>query len=58
LTSPAIRVEKADASKRVIGPIPLRPAQSASQLASVPTPSDDTRPIPVTTTRRLFVMLL
>src|SRR5438876_10632889 len=57
-TSPAIRVEKPDASKRVIGPIPLRPAQSASQFASVPMPSDDTNPIPVTTTRRMLVMLL
>src|SRR5215208_6939409 len=28
------------------------------QLASVPIPSDDTRPIPVTTTRRLLTILL
>jgi hypothetical protein len=32
-TSPANRVEKAAASKRVIGPMPLVPAHSASQFA-------------------------
>src|SRR5215208_7201816 len=52
-TSAAKRVEKADASNRVIGPMPLRPARSDSQVASVPMPTDDTRPIPVTTTRLL-----
>src|SRR6478672_1759945 len=36
-----------------MGPIPPRPAQSASQFASVPIPSGDTRPTPVTTTRLL-----
>src|SRR5262245_45865156 len=56
-TSPAMRVANCDASNFVIVSIPLRPAVSAVQLASVPMPSDDTRPIPVTTTRRLFVML-
>jgi hypothetical protein len=56
LTSPAMRVENADASNRVIGPIPLCPAHNASQFASVPMPSDDTKPMPVTTTRRLLVM--
>src|SRR4029453_17039793 len=53
LTSPAIRAENCDASNRVIGPIPLCPAQSASQFAPVPMPSGDTRPTPVTTTRLL-----
>ena len=52
-TSPANRVENADASKRVIGPMPLVPAHSASQFAWVPMPTGDTRPMPVTTTRLL-----
>src|SRR5215813_1454319 len=58
LTSPAIRVANCDASNLVIVPMPLRPEPSAAQLASVPMPSDDTRPIPVTTTRRVLVMSL
>jgi hypothetical protein len=58
LTSPAIRVENADASNRVIGPMPLWPAMSADQFASVPMPSEDTNPMPVTATRRLLTMLL
>src|SRR5262245_57395775 len=37
--------------------IPLVPAASAAQFASVPMPSDDTRPMPVTTTRRVLVMV-
>jgi hypothetical protein len=37
---------------------PLRPASSAVQFSLVPIPSDDTRPMPVTTTRRLLTMLL
>src|SRR6478672_1596872 len=53
LTSPAMREENSAASKCVIGPMPLRPAHSASQLAAVPMPSGDTRPTPVTTTRLL-----
>src|SRR6476620_10919849 len=52
-TSPAIRAEWCVASNRVIGPMPLWPAQSASQFASVPMPTGDTRPTPVTTTRLL-----
>src|ERR1051326_336599 len=51
LTSPAIRADHCAGSKCVMGPMPLRPAQSASQFASVPTPTGDTRPTPVTTTR-------
>ncbi len=52
-TSPANRVEKCVASKRVIGPMPLVPAHNASQFAWVPIPTGDTRPTPVTTTRLL-----
>src|SRR3954466_9303381 len=52
-TSPAMRAENWAASNRVIGPMPLCPAQSACQFASVPIPSGDTRPTPVTTTRLL-----
>src|SRR5579864_4300977 len=33
-------------------PMPLLPASSPRQVASVPTPRGDTRPTPVTTTRR------
>src|SRR5687767_4461276 len=33
--------------------MPLRPAHSPAHVASVPIPSDDTNPIPVTTTRLL-----
>src|SRR5882672_1259542 len=58
LTSPAIRVANCDASNLVIVLTPLQPAFSACQLASVPIPSDDTRPMPVTTTRRVLVMSL
>src|ERR1019366_936295 len=58
LTSPAMRVANCAASNLVIVPTPLWPAQSAAQLASVPMPSDDTRPMPVTTTRRLLVIFL
>src|SRR5918994_7020176 len=57
-TSPAKRVEKADASKRVIGPMPLVPAHSASQFVCVPMPTGDTRPTPVTTTRLVTIDLL
>src|SRR6188472_346939 len=48
-----MRAENADASKCVMGPIPLWPARSACQLASVPMPTDDSSPTPVTTTRLL-----
>jgi hypothetical protein len=37
----------------VIRPTPLVPASSASHVSVVPTPSDDTKPMPVTTTRLL-----
>jgi hypothetical protein len=51
LTSPAMRAEKSVVSNFVMGAMPLQPMQSASQFASVPMPSDDTSPMPVTTTR-------
>src|SRR3954470_14981388 len=57
-TSPAIRVANCDASNLVIVATPLWPALMPAQFASVPIPSDDTRPMPVTTTRRLLVMAL
>src|SRR5690606_15646674 len=48
---PAICVAKFETPRRVMRPIPLRPARSASQFAPVPMPTEDTSPIPVTTTR-------
>src|SRR5262245_17520887 len=57
-TSPAICVANCDASNFVIRLTPLQPPLRACQLASVPIPSDDTRPMPVTTTRRELVMCL
>src|ERR1700733_7035231 len=36
-----------------MGPMPLRPASTPSQLARVPMPTEDNRPTPVTTTRLL-----
>src|SRR5262245_26150771 len=50
-TSPAKRVECREASNAVIGPIPDRPETTPAHVAAVPTPSGDTSPIPVTTTR-------
>src|SRR5678816_3735475 len=58
LTSPAIRVGNAEASKWVIGPIPERPLTMPSQLLSRPFPTGDRMPIPVTTTRRLDMSAL
>src|SRR5258705_549034 len=51
-TSPAIRVGKSLASKRVIGPTPERPSTTACQFLSTPVPSGVTKPTPVTATRR------
>src|SRR5687768_9329613 len=56
-TSPAIRAENADASKRVIFPMPPWPAVKARQFDSVPMPTGDTSPMPVTTTRLLVTCL-
>src|SRR5688572_28196158 len=53
LTTPPKRVAYAEASKLVIGPIPIRPAHKASQFASVPIPTEEIRPTPVMTTRRV-----
>src|SRR5262249_13284005 len=50
LTSAATRHDNFDASKRVIGPVPLTPRAVASQNASRPIPLGLTAPIPVTTT--------
>jgi hypothetical protein len=49
-TSQANRVLWWEASKRVMGPAPERPARRACQVSSVPIPTGDTRPTPVTTT--------
>jgi hypothetical protein len=51
-TSQAKRAECCEASKSVMGPAPERPALSADQLSSVPMPTGDTSPTPVTTTLR------
>jgi len=50
-TSAANRVGKAEASKRVMGPTPDRPARTASQVGLTPMPRGVTAPRPVTTTR-------
>src|SRR5438067_2835694 len=52
LTSPAMRLGRSFASKRVMGPMPLFPARMPCQVGSLPIPSGVTRPIPVTTTLR------
>src|SRR5438105_2457929 len=57
-TSPAMRQAYALASNFVIGPIPERPSTSPCQVGSLPTPSGEIMPIPVTTTRRLFMVLI
>src|SRR6266404_1936282 len=57
-TSPAILQSNAAASKCVIGPTPLTPAMRFFQLSSVPIPSAQTSPTPVTTTRRVTVFRL
>src|SRR6267154_1983017 len=57
-TSPAILQSKCVVSKCVIGPTPLTPATRFFQLSSVPLPSAQTSPTPVTTTRRVTVFRL
>src|SRR3954451_8489547 len=54
-TSPAMRQAYALASNFVIGPMPERPSTSPCQVGSLPTPSGEIMPIPVTTTRRLVM---
>src|SRR3954470_16005335 len=51
-TSPAMRLGRSLASKRVMGPTPDLPAMAASHDSLVPMPKGVTRPIPVTTTLR------
>ena len=54
-TSQAKWVVWCDASKSVIGAAPERPATRPCQVSSVPIPSGDTSPTPVTTTLCLGV---
>src|SRR5580704_4668557 len=51
-TSPAIWQSNAVASNAVMRAIPLLPASRLRQTSSVPMPHPQTRPTPVTTTRR------
>src|SRR5690606_23711208 len=51
-TSPAKRVGKVEASKRVTGPMPDRPARMLAQACGTSLPTGLTIPSPVTTTRR------
>src|ERR1700732_3887972 len=53
LISPAMRQSKPVASKLVMVATPLTPARRFFQLSSVPMPSAQTSPTPVTTTRRV-----
>src|ERR1022692_3319482 len=53
-----MRQEKRWASKAVIGPMPLLPARTPCQVASVPMPTEDSKPTPVTTTLRDKQILL
>src|SRR4030088_2665966 len=52
-TSPPMRQSKPVASKLVMVATPLTPARRFFQLSSVPMPSAQTSPTPVTTTRRV-----
>src|SRR5262245_25479046 len=54
LTSPAIRVGNALASKRVMGPMPDRPSINPAQNSSAVLPRGVTAPRPVMTTRCAF----
>src|SRR6266704_5330710 len=58
LTSPAMRQSKQVGSNSVIAATPLCPARRFFQLSSVPIPSAQTSPTPVTTTRRVTVFRL
>src|ERR1700733_2061915 len=57
-TAPPKRTGNADTSKRVIGPMPLSPFNTASQADFTVLPTGDTMPRPVTTTRRLLTRYL
>ena len=52
-TSAAKRAECCEASKSVMGAAPERPSRRPAQVSSVPMPSGDTSPTPVTTTLRV-----
>src|SRR5262249_41380871 len=54
-TSPAMRVGNVEASKCVIGPMPLLPAVMFAQAVATSLPSGLMTPRPVTTTRRLLM---
>src|SRR5687767_9724059 len=53
--SPPKRVVYLELSQRVIGPMPLLPAQRFSHSSSTTSPSEVTTPRPVMTTRRLLM---
>jgi hypothetical protein len=55
LTSPAMRVGNVELSKRVIAPMPERPATRLDQPVSTSLPTGEIRPSPVMTTRRLLI---
>src|SRR5687767_5685592 len=57
-TSPPKRLECWEASKRVMGATPERPARRPCQLSSVPMPRGETSPTPVTTTLRALSVTL
>ena len=52
-----MRVGKVEASNWVMGPMPLLPPTMPRQDSSTPVPTGQTIPSPVTTTRRLDMML-
>src|ERR1700729_31294 len=55
-TSPAIWQAKAEVSKAVMRPPPLLPAVRACQTSAVVLPTEQSRPMPVMTTRRLWAL--
>src|SRR5690349_6804185 len=57
LTSHPNRTSRLDGSNRWMGPAPERPSSSACQVSAVVLPRGETRPSPVTTTRRAKVLL-
>src|SRR6186713_2255032 len=54
-TSPAMRVGNVEASKLVIGPMPLLPAVMFAHAVATSLPTGLMMPRPVTTTRRLLM---
>src|SRR6185437_4201193 len=55
-TCPPMRTGNFETSKRVTGPMPLRPLRMASHAAATVLPTGETMPRPVTTTRRLLTV--